>query len=83
MQTPIHGWLAVPAAAVFFGVVLTLQAPSTSEWMPPVILFVFHFAMVAVTIAQSVGAMTGFHARRSPLQARAVRVPRRSETRRR
>jgi hypothetical protein len=84
VQTITHRSLTVPVAALLFGVILTLPAPTTAEWMPPVTLFVFLFAVIAVTIAHGVGAITRFNARRSPEQARAVRVlPGRSETRHR
>jgi hypothetical protein len=73
MALIIHRWLAVPAAAAFFGVVLTLPAPATAELMPPVTLLVFLFAMAAVGIARGAGAIVRFRASRSPMRVRACR----------
>src|SRR6476646_2685886 len=69
MALIIHRRLAVPAAAAFFAIVLTLPPPATAELMPPVTLFLFLFAIAAVGTAASASAMLRFRGRRSPMHA--------------
>ena len=71
----IPRWLAVQAVAAFFGVVLTAPAPATAELMPPVTLFVFLFAVVALGIAEGAGAVVRSHASGSPLRVDFVSPP--------
>ena len=67
MALIIHRWFSLPAAAAFFAVVLTLPAPATPELMPPVTLFVFLLAIVAVGIVRSGGALARFRPSRRAL----------------